>query len=89
MFGGNQDAASAEMVERNPSYRRGDLSEEVWKKISHLLAQGGSRGGRWREHRQVVNGILWKPDVLVAYAFLLMVRAGGVGRARAVRRRSR
>ena len=42
------------------SYRRGDLGEEVWGKIAHLLPEGGCRGGRWREHRQVVGGILWK-----------------------------
>ncbi len=43
-----------------PSCRRGDLGEEVWGRIAHLLPEGGRRGGRWREHRQVVGGILWK-----------------------------
>lgn len=43
-----------------PSCRRGDLGEEAWGKIAHLLPEGGRRGGRWREHRQVVDGILWK-----------------------------
>lgn len=41
-----------------PICRRGDLSEAAWQKVSHLLPESGHRGGRWREHRQVVNGIL-------------------------------
>jgi transposase len=43
-----------------PSCRRGDLGEVVWGRIAHLLPEGGRRGGRWREHRQVVRSILWK-----------------------------
>jgi hypothetical protein len=24
------------------------------------LPENGRRGGRWRDHREVINGILWK-----------------------------
>jgi transposase len=40
--------------------RRGELTEAAWEKIAPLLAQAGQRNGRWRDHRQVINAILWK-----------------------------
>jgi transposase len=40
--------------------RRGELTDEAWARIGPLLPEYGRRGGRWREHRTVVNGILWK-----------------------------
>lgn len=40
---------------------RGELTDRAWAAIEPLLpAQSGQRGGRWRDHRQVINGILWK-----------------------------
>jgi transposase len=40
---------------------RGELTEEAWRAIAPLLpSSGGRRGGRWRDHRTVINGILWK-----------------------------
>jgi transposase len=40
---------------------RGDLSNAEWERLRSLLPpQGGRRGGRWRDHRQVVNGIIWR-----------------------------
>lgn len=39
---------------------RGDLSSEAWARIVGLLPTNGRRGKQWRDHRQVVNGILWK-----------------------------
>lgn len=38
---------------------RGELTEETWGVIALLLPASG-RGGQWREHRTVINGILWK-----------------------------
>jgi transposase len=39
---------------------RGELSEDIWAVIAPLLpSSGGRRGGRWRDHRTVINGILW------------------------------
>jgi transposase len=40
--------------------KRGELTDEAWTRIAPLLPENGQRGGRWRGHRQVVNGILWK-----------------------------
>lgn len=40
--------------------RRGEITDEAWGRIAPLLPEGGARGGRWKDHREVVNGILWK-----------------------------
>jgi transposase len=40
---------------------RGELTEEAWSAIAPLLPRSeGRRGGQWRDHRTVINGILWK-----------------------------
>jgi transposase len=40
--------------------RRHELTDEAWEKIKPLLPPPGRRNGRWRDHRQVLNGICWK-----------------------------
>jgi transposase len=40
--------------------RRHELGDEAWARIEPLLPEPGRRNGRWRDHRQVVNGICWK-----------------------------
>ena len=40
--------------------RRHELTDEAWERIAALLPEPGRRNGRWRDHRQVVNGIVWK-----------------------------
>src|SRR3712207_4637908 len=40
--------------------RRHELTDEAWARIEPLLPEPGRRNGRWRDHRQVVNGICWK-----------------------------
>ena len=40
--------------------RRHELTDEAWERIAPLLPAPGRRNGRWRDHRQVVNGIVWK-----------------------------
>ncbi len=40
--------------------RKGELTDEAWARIAPLLSENGRRGGRWSDHREVVNGILWK-----------------------------
>src|SRR5918912_3702447 len=40
--------------------KKGELTDEAWAQIAPLLPENGGRGGRWRDHREVVNGILWK-----------------------------
>ena len=39
---------------------RGELTDTAWARIEPLLPAGRKRGGQWRDHRQVINGILWK-----------------------------
>lgn len=39
---------------------RGELTETAWVRIEPLLPAGRKRGGQWRDHRQVINAILWK-----------------------------
>lgn len=37
------------------------MTDRAWAQIEPLLPpQVGRRGGRWRDHRQVINAILWK-----------------------------
>ena len=40
--------------------RRGELTDEPWERIAPLLPENGRRGKQWKDHRTVVNGILWK-----------------------------
>lgn len=39
---------------------RGEMTDAAWEQIAPLLPKNGRRGGQWRDHRRVVNGILWK-----------------------------
>jgi transposase len=40
---------------------RGELTEETWRVMTPLLpTSSGRRGGQWRDHRTVINGILSK-----------------------------
>jgi transposase len=38
---------------------RGELTERAWQEIAPLLPTS-RKGGQWRDHRAVINGILWK-----------------------------
>lgn len=41
--------------------RRHEFSPEQWELIADLMPQSASHGGgRWRDHRQVLNGLFWK-----------------------------
>ena len=40
--------------------RRGELTESAWTTIEPLLPRSSGRGGQWRDHRTVINCILWK-----------------------------
>jgi transposase len=38
-----------------------EITDRAWEQIEPLLPkEGGKRGGQWRDHRTVINGILWK-----------------------------
>ena len=40
--------------------RRGEITDRAWQEIEPLLPQYGQSGGQWRDHRTIINGILWK-----------------------------
>jgi transposase len=37
-----------------------ELSDQAFTRAQPLLPTDSRRGGRWRDHRQVLGGILWK-----------------------------
>ena len=39
---------------------RGEVTDAAWAVLTPLLPTNGRRGKQWRDHRQVVNGILWR-----------------------------
>ncbi len=40
---------------------RHDLTDEEWARLEPLLpSQNPQRGGRWADHRTVINGVLWR-----------------------------
>lgn len=43
-----------------PVVRRGELTDAAWAVIAPLLPEPGGSRDRWRDHRQVINGVLWK-----------------------------
>jgi transposase len=40
--------------------RRGELTDAAWVRLEPLLPKRGGQGRRWRDHRQVIDGILWR-----------------------------
>ncbi|WP_224274655.1 transposase, partial [Streptomyces sp. LS1784] len=38
---------------------RGDLTDSQWERLRPLLPVSNGRCGRWRDHRQVIDGILY------------------------------
>ena len=39
--------------------RRYELTDEQFALVSDLLPGNGRRGGQWKDHRTVLNGIFW------------------------------
>ena len=39
---------------------RGDLTDAQWERLAPRLPVSNGRCGRWRDHRQVVNGVLYR-----------------------------
>jgi transposase len=39
---------------------RGEVTDAAWARIGPLLPTNGRRGKQWRDHRTVVDAILWK-----------------------------
>jgi transposase len=44
------------MTSSSPTYR---LSDAQWQQIEHLLPANGYKGGQWKDHRAMIDGILW------------------------------
>jgi transposase len=40
----------------SPSYQ---LSDEQWEQIKDMFPANGQRGGQWKDHRLMVDAILW------------------------------
>lgn len=40
--------------------RRHELTDQQWERIEPLLPENGRRGGHWKDHRTVLNGMLWR-----------------------------
>ncbi|KOT82164.1 transposase, partial [Streptomyces rimosus subsp. pseudoverticillatus] len=38
----------------------GDLTNAEWGRLESFLPRGGTRGGRWGDHRRVINGVLYR-----------------------------
>ncbi len=39
---------------------RGELTDAAWGQLAPQLPKNGRRGKQWRDHRTVINAILWK-----------------------------
>ena len=39
---------------------RHEITDKAWARIEPLLPKNPPRGGRWADHRTVLNGILWR-----------------------------
>ena len=39
--------------------RRYELSDEEFAVIEDLFPPSGKRGGQWKDHREVLNGVFW------------------------------
>jgi len=40
--------------------RCGELTDTAWDRLMPLLPKNGHSGKQWRDHRQVIDGILWR-----------------------------
>ena len=53
---------------------RGELTDKAWEQIMTLLPENGRRGQQWKDHRKVINGILWKLRLLMCNELYQQVR---------------
>jgi transposase len=45
---------------KRPSCSRVGLTDAAWRQIAPLLPKNGRKGKQWRDHRRVIDGILWR-----------------------------
>lgn len=38
----------------------GELTDKAWEQIYPLLPNNGRGGAQWKDHRTIINGVLWK-----------------------------
>jgi transposase len=50
------NAKEGKMAITSPSYQ---LADGQWEQIRDLLPSNGQRGGQWKDHRLLIDGILW------------------------------
>src|SRR5215216_2340314 len=57
----NGKPSSVRVVSTTSTLHRGSakVADEQWARLKPLLPENGRRGGQWREHRTVVEAILW------------------------------
>ncbi|MYT76550.1 transposase [Streptomyces sp. SID8364] len=36
------------------------LASTEWDRLKSFFPRGGARGGRWSDHRRVINGVLYR-----------------------------
>jgi transposase len=46
---------------------RGDLTDQEWERLAPFLPVSNNRCGRWRDHRQVIDGILFRTRTSVPW----------------------
>ena len=61
--------------------KRGEITDQAWQQIEPLLPEYGQSGGQWRDHRTVVNGLLWNLVNASIAVWLLIRPRGGLARA--------
>jgi transposase len=49
---------------------RHEITDSAWARIEPLLPKNPPRGGRWRDHRVVLNGILFRERTGIPWADL-------------------
>ncbi|MFJ3210565.1 transposase [Streptomyces flaveolus] len=68
---------------------RGDLTNAEGARLESFLLPGGARGGRWSDHRRVINGVSYRVRTGVQWRDLpeRTLRAGSAGTCRWTRPR--
>jgi len=51
----------------SPAVRRHELTDREWKRIESLLPPHATRGGHYRDHRAVLNGMLYWLDTVCTW----------------------